>query len=193
MKRVFRRVFQIIFHPAAAWSEIADEMHEGRHNVFAEYLYPLVSYCALICFAAKLLTAHVADSTVPFGELVPQAFLEIVGFFFIFVGGLYVTYFLVRSLLPSDWRGMVPGHPLMVLLSYSLTLIVVLRTVGSIVEVFSFLGFPFQFYTLYIVWEGTKNVLNVPDKSRLTLSVLTALLLILVTTLIARGYGALIQ
>ncbi len=193
MKKVFRRVFQLIFHPATAWDRIAGEMEDGPHNVFADYFYPLVSYCALICFAVKLFSVWVADSTASYGEVIPQAFLEIVGFFFIFVGGFYATLYAMRYLLPQSWQGVWQGYPAGILIAYSMTLLIVLRTVGSMVEIFQFLGFAFQFYTLYIVWEGTKKVLPVPDKIRMTVSVLVTLVMILFTTLIARLYEGFIH
>lgn len=192
MRKVFRRVLQVIFHPARAWEEIAGEAEEGRCNPVAEYLYPLVSCCALLCFAAKLVAARVADGTAPMGEVVPRAFLEIVGFFFVFIVGFYLALFFLHRLFPSSWRSLEQGMPLPVLLSYSMTLLVVLRTMGNIVEVFSFLGFPFQFYTLYIVWEGSKKMLDVPDRGRLIISVLITLVLILFTTLIANFYDRIV-
>lgn len=192
MKKVFQRVLQLILHPAAAWNEIAGEMEEGRYNAIGEYLYPLVSYCALLCFAVKLIAARVADSTAPMGEVIPRVFLEIVGFFFVFIGGLYVSLFFLRLIYRPAKYTFAVGYPMVALLAYSMTLLIVLRTVGNIVEVFSFLGFPFQFYTLYIVWEGSKKMLEIPDKWRLNVSVLTALVLILFTTLIANLYERII-
>ena len=61
---------------------------------------------------------------------------------------------------------------------YALVVVFLLRIVLGILPDFQIIAILLQFYTVYIVWEGSARLLRVTDASRLRFTLMTSVVLI---------------
>lgn len=162
---------QLISSPARAWEEIRVET--DRRKVFTAFVYPLIGLCGLSVFIGSLWTMGWGGPQ-SFQYAMTQCCSVAVSLF----GGYFLAAYLINGLcvrmlfMPNDL-------PLaQQFAGYALVVLFLLKIVLGILPDFWIIALLLQFYTLYVVWEGSTVLMRVPDEYRLRFTVLASVLII---------------
>ena len=123
---------------------------EDRRKVFTTFVYPMIGLCGLSVFIGSLMKM---------GWDGPQSFL---------INGLRVRMFMLDSDIPLAQQ----------FAGYALVVVFMLRIVIGILPDFGIMALLLQFYIVYVVWEGSKKVMQIAEKDRLRFTILSSILLI---------------
>lgn len=176
-KSILQIALRLISSPARAWEEIRLQTEPRR--VFTAFVYPMIGLCGLSVFIGTL---------VDYGWGGPQSFqlamtrccavaVALFGGYFLaaWLINAFCTRFLHRpSDLPGIWQ----------FSGYALVVLFLLRIILGILPDFQIIALLLQFYTLYIVWEGSRALLDIVEADRLRFTLVSTLLLILCPWLI---------
>lgn len=176
-KSILQIALRLISSPARAWEEIRLQTEPRR--VFTAFVYPMIGLCGLSVFIGTL---------VDYGWGGPQSFqlamtrccavaVALFGGYFLaaWLINAFCTRFLHRpSDLPGIWQ----------FSGYALVVLFLLRIILGILPDFQIIALLLQFYTLYIVWEGSRALLDIAEAHRLRFTLVSTLLLILCPWLI---------
>ena len=176
-KSILQIALRLISSPARAWEEIRLQTEPRR--VFTAFVYPMIGLCGLSVFIGTL---------VDYGWGGPQSFqlamtrccavaVALFGGYFLaaWLINAFCTRFLHRpSDLPGIWQ----------FSGYALVVLFLLRIILGILPDFQIIALLLQFYTLYIVWEGSRALLDIVEAHRLRFTLVSTLLLILCPWLI---------
>lgn len=176
-KSILQIALRLISSPARAWEEI--RLQTDPRRVFTAFVYPMIGLCGLSVFIGIL---------VDYGWGGPQSFqlamtrccavaVALFGGYFLaaWLINAFCTRFLHRpSDLPGIWQ----------FSGYSLVVLFLLRIILGILPDFQIIALLLQFYTLYIVWEGSRALLDIAEAHRLRFTLVSTLLLILCPWLI---------
>ncbi|MBQ8225372.1 MAG: YIP1 family protein [Bacteroides sp.] len=176
-KELFQKALQLISSPARAWEEIS--LEEDKRKVFTAFVYPLIGLCALSVFIGSLWTK---------GWDGPQSFQYAMRACCAVAVSLFAGYFLAAYLINALRVHMLGGQTDMALAQqfagYALVVPFLLKMVIGILPDFSIIALLLQFYTVYVVWEGSVALLHVAEKMRLRFTILASLLLVLCPALV---------
>ena len=75
---------------------------------------------------------------------------------------------------------------------YAMAIIFLLQMVLGVLPDFSLLALLLQFYTVYVVWEGSSTLMEVADEERLRFTILSSLFLMLCPPLIQFVFNKLV-
>ena len=176
-KSILQIALRLISSPARAWEEI--RLQTDPRRVFTAFVYPMIGLCGLSVFIGTL---------VDYGWGGPQSFqlamtrccavaVALFGGYFLaaWLINAFCTRFLHRpSDLPGIWQ----------FSGYALVVLFLLRIILGILPDFQIIALLLQFYTLYIVWEGSRALLDIAESHRLRFTLVSTLLLILCPWLI---------
>ena len=176
-KSILQIALRLISSPARAWEEI--RLQTDPRRVFTAFVYPMIGLCGLSVFIGTL---------VDYGWGGPQSFqlamtrccavaVALFGGYFLaaWLINAFCTHFLHRpSDLPGIWQ----------FSGYALVVLFLLRIILGILPDFQIIALLLQFYTLYIVWEGSRALLDIVEADRLRFTLVSTLLLILCPWLI---------
>ena len=176
-KSILQIALRLIPPPARAWEEI--RLQTDPRRVFTAFVYPMIGLCGLSVFIGTL---------VDYGWGGPQSFqlamtrccavaVALFGGYFLaaWLINAFCTRFLHRpSDLPGIWQ----------FSGYALVVLFLLRIILGILPDFQIIALLLQFYTLYIVWEGSRALLDIVEADRLRFTLVSTLLLILCPWLI---------
>ena len=176
-KSILQIALRLISSPARAWEEI--RLQTDPRRVFTAFVYPMIGLCGLSVFIGTL---------VDYGWGGPQSFklaltrccavaVALFGGYFLaaWLINAFCTRFLHRpSDLPGIWQ----------FSGYALVVLFLLRIILGILPDFQIIALLLQFYTLYIVWEGSRALLDIVEADRLRFTLVSTLLLILCPWLI---------
>ena len=176
-KSILQIALRLISSPARAWEEI--RLQTDPRRVFTAFVYPMIGLCGLSVFIGTL---------VDYGWGGPQSFqlamtrccavaVALFGGYFLaaWLINAFCTRFLHRpSDLPGIWQ----------FSGYALVVLFLLRIILGILPDFQIIALLLQFYTLYVVWEGSRVLLDIADAQRLRFTLVSTLLLILCPWLI---------
>ena len=164
-KDLFHIAILLISSPARAWEEIS---LEDRRKVFAAFVYPMIGLCGLSVFIGSLMKM---------GWDGPQSFqccavaVSLFGGYFLaayLINGLRVRMFMLDSDVPLAQQ----------FAGYALVVVFMLKIVIGILPNFGIMALLLQFYIVYVVWEGSKKVMQIEEKYRLRFTILSSILLI---------------
>ena len=176
-KSILQIALRLISSPARAWEGI--RLQTDPRRVFTAFVYPMIGLCGLSVFIGTL---------VDYGWGGPQSFqlamtrccavaVALFGGYFLaaWLINAFCTRFLHRpSDLPGIWQ----------FSGYALVVLFLLRIILGILPDFQIIALLLQFYTLYIVWEGSRALLDIVEADRLRFTLVSTLLLILCPWLI---------
>ena len=176
-KSILQIALRLISSPARAWEEI--RLQTDPRRVFTAFVYPMIGLCGLSVFIGTL---------VDYGWGGPQSFqlamtrccavaVALFGGYFLaaWLINAFCTRFLHRpSDLPGIWQ----------FSGYALVVLFLLRIILGILPDFQIIALLLQFYTLYIVWEGSRALLDIVEADRLRFTLVSTLSLILCPWLI---------
>ena len=170
-KELIHITLRLISSPAQAWEEI--RLEEDRRKVFTAFVYPMIGLCGLSVFIGSLLTMG-WDGPQSFQYAMTRCCAVAVALF----GGYFLAAYLI-NVMGVRWMMMPDQLPLVQQFAgYALVVVFVLRTILGILPDFQIIAMLLQFYTVYIVWEGSARLLRVTDANRLRYTLMTSVVLI---------------
>lgn len=175
-KDLFQRVFSLISSPAKAWEEISFE--EDRRAVMSTFVYPMIAFCGLSVFIGTLIGIGFN------GQSLQIAMTNCCAIFV----ALFAGYFLVVY-LTNQYGMKVLKRPSQLsicqqFIGYSMVVTFVLDIVTGLFPSFLILRLIFQFYVVYIVWEGAGRLMHVEENKRMLYTLCVSLFIIISPMLI---------
>ncbi len=161
----------LLSSPAQAWEEISSE--EGRRNVVVTFVYPMIALCGLSVFIGTFIgnTAGVASFQLAMTRCCAVAVSLFGGYFL----AAYVLNQVGKSMLGRDDE----KEQCQQLVGYSLVVTFVLDIIGGLFSV-AILQWILQFYTVMVVYEGARTLMQV-DEGKLTRYTLLASLAVMLS------------
>ncbi len=170
-KELIHITLRLISSPAQAWEEI--RLEEDRRKVFTAFVYPMIGLCGLSVFIGSLLTMGWGGPQ-SFQYAMTRCCAVAVALF----GGYFLAAYLI-NVMGVRWLRMPDRLPLVQQFAgYALVVVFLLRIVLGILPDFQIIAILLQFYTVYIVWEGSARLLRVTDANRLRFTLMTSVVLI---------------
>ncbi len=170
-KELIHITLRLISSPAQAWEEI--RLEEDRRKVFTAFVYPMIGLCGLSVFIGSLLTMGWGGPQ-SFQYAMTRCCAVAVALF----GGYFLAAYLI-NVMGVRWMRIPDQLPLVQQFAgYALVVVFLLRIVLGILPDFQIIAILLQFYTVYIVWEGSARLLRVANASRLRFTLMTSVVLI---------------
>ena len=174
-KELFNRAVLLLSSPAKAWGEIASEC--DRKKVMGEFVYPMIGLCGLSVFIGTFIgnTAGVSAFQI--------AMTRCCATFVSLFGGFFLASYLV-NLLGKNTLGRGDEQELnQQFVGYAMVVTFALNIIGGLFSV-SLLQWIFQFYTIFVVYEGARTLMGVEEKSLTRYSLMASVIIILCPSLI---------
>ena len=171
-KELFNRLIQILSTPAKAWENISEE--ENAESVQTSYVYPMIALCGITLFIGLLFGNGVKVFDLQ------NAITQCCGLFISLFGGFFLSAYLIQ-MLGNHW---LPDHPentkenTQKLVGYSMTVIFVLDFFDALFPTFSILRWILQFYLIFIVWEGGKVMMKIPEDKLLSYTLASSVIIL---------------
>ncbi len=170
-KALFHIAKLLISSPTRAWEEIS---LEDRRRVFTLFVYPMIGLCGL---------SFLIGSLIAVGWSGPQSFQYAMTRCCAVAVSLFGGYFLAAYLINAVWTRFFSGPGNLPLAQqfagYAMVVLFLIKIVVGVWPDFNVLALLVQFYTLYVVWVGSRALLKIDDKSRLQFTVVASVLLLL--------------
>lgn len=169
-KELFNRIVLFISSPAKAWVDVAKEA--DRKKVLGEFVYPLIGLCGLSVFIGTFIgnTAGASAFQIAMTRCC-ATFVSLFGGFFL---SSYLTGLLGEKMLEREDETDLNRQ----FVGYGMVVIFVLNIISGLFSI-SILHWILQFYTVFVVYEGARSLMNV-DERNLTRYTLCASVIIMV-------------
>ena len=175
-KNLFNIVLSLISSPAKAWEEIN---LEDRRKVFTAFVYPMIGLCGLSFFIGSLFTNGWSGPE-SFQIAMTRCCAVAVALF----GGYFLAAYAINELRVRLFEGNSDMQLAQQFAGYALVVTFVVWTINGLMPDFSIVGWIFQFYIVYVVWEGVPVLLKIDEKRRFKFTILSSLLLLICPILI---------
>ena len=176
-KDLFKTVISLISSPAKAWEEI--NLEEDKRKVFMAFVYPMIGLCGLSYLIGSLITN---------GWSGPESFQIAMTDCCVVAVALFGGYFLAAygiNELRVRLCGFDNDMPLAQQFSgYALVVTFIIWIMNGVMPDFAIIGWIFQFYIVYVVWEGAPIIMKIQENRRFQFTILSSLLLLLCPVLI---------
>ena len=170
-KNLLHITLLLISSPARAWEEI--RLQGDRRQVFTAFVYPMIGLCGLSVFIGALWTN---------GWGGPQSFqyamTECCSVAVSLFGGYFLSAWLMDKLRVRLLRAQADLPRMWQFAGYGMVVFFLLKIVLGILPEFQIIALVAQFYTLYVVWEGSRVLLEADDSRRLSFTLLAFVLLV---------------
>lgn len=162
-------------------------MQEDKRKVFMTFVYPMIGLCGLSVFIGSLLTNGWAG---------PQSFqiamTSCCGVAVALFGGYFLAAYAINACNVRIF-GKPADIPLVQhFAGYALVVPFLLQIVTGVLPDFKIIAWLFQFYIVYVVWEGAPIIMDVEEKIRLKFTLFSSALLILCPAVIQIVFNKLI-
>lgn len=181
-KELFNRTLLLLSAPAKAWAEIVCE--DNRKKVMSEFVYPMIGLCGLSVFIGTFI-GNVAGISA-FHIAMTRCCATFVSLF----GGFFLASYLT-NLLGKNTLGREDDKELnQQFVGYAMVVIFVLNIISGLFTV-SLLRWIFQFYTVFVVYEGAKTLMGVDEKNLTRYSLIVSVIIMVCPSLIATVFDKL--
>ena len=175
-KNLFEKTIQLLSSPAKAWTEIEGEQKSDK--VMSEFVYPMIGFCGLSVFVGIFIgnTAGVSAFQI--------AMTRCCATFVSLFGGFFLAAYLV-NLLGKHLLGR--GDELeqnQRFVGYAMVVTFVLNIVSGLFSI-SILHWIFQFYTVFVAYEGARVLMKVDEKDLTRYSLIASVIIIVCPGVIA--------
>lgn len=181
-KELFDRVLLLLSSPAKAWVDIAAE--DDRKKVMSEFVYPMIGLCGLSVFIGTFIgnTAGTSAFQVAMTRCC-ATFVSLFGGFFL---ASYLTNLWGKNSLGRDDEKELNQQ----FVGYAMVVTFVLNIISGLFTI-SLLHWIFQFYTIFVVYEGARTLMGVDRKELTRYSLITSVIVIVCPSLIATVFDKL--
>lgn len=170
-KNLLHITLLLISSPARAWEEI--RLQGDRRQVFTAFVYPMIGLCGLSVFIGALWTNGWGGPQ-SFQYAMTECCSVVVSLF----GGYFLSAWLMDKLRVRLLRAQADLPRMWQFAGYGMVVFFLLKIVLGILPEFQIIALVAQFYTLYVVWEGSRVLLEADDSRRLSFTLLAFVLLV---------------
>ena len=180
-KELFNRVAMLISSPAKAWDEIACE--EDKKKLLGAFVYPMIGFCGLFVFVGFFICNTSGSAAFYSAARCCAIFVSL-------FGGFFLASYLV-DLLGQKWLGRAENQGLnQQFVGYSMVVIFVLNIISGLFSI-SILHWILQFYTVFVVYEGARLLLDVEEKQLTRFALVASLVIVASPELISMIFNKL--
>lgn len=159
----------LISSPAKAWEEIN---LEDRRKVFTAFVYPMIGLCGLSFFLGSIFDTGL--TAIGFQRAMTQCCAVFVGLF----GGYFLASYAVNKLAVTMFGQEDNIQLVQQFVGYAMVVTFVLDIIVGVIPSFFILRWIFQFYVVFVVWEGAGKLIQIEEKMRMSYTVMASLLII---------------
>ena len=170
-KSLFHTALLLISSPARAWEEI--RLEEDRRTVFTAFVYPMIGLCGLSVFIGSLLLKGWSGPE-SFQYAMTQCCAVAVSLF----GGYFLAAYLINALRVRLFMQDDDINLTRQFAGYAMVVPFLLQIIIGVLPDFNIIAMLLQFYIVYVVWEGSRSLVEVEEKDRLRFPVISSILLI---------------
>ena len=170
-KSLFHTALLLISSPARAWEEI--RLEEVRRTVFTAFVYPMIGLCGLSVFIGSLLLKGWSGPE-SFQYAMTQCCAVAVSLF----GGYFLAAYLINALRVRLFMQDDDINLTRQFAGYAMVVPFLLQIIIGVLPDFNIIAMLLQFYIVYVVWEGSRSLMEVEEKDRLRFTVISSILLI---------------
>ena len=170
-KSLFHTALLLISSPARAWEEI--RLEEDRRTVFTAFVYPMIGLCGLSVFIGSLLLKGWSGPE-SFQYAMTQCCAVAVSLF----GGYFLAAYLINALRVRLFMLDDDINLTRQFAGYAMVVPFLLQIIIGVLPDFNIIAMLLQFYIVYVVWEGSRSLMEVEEKDRLRFTVISSILLI---------------
>lgn len=170
-KSLFHTALLLISSPARAWEEI--RLEEDRRTVFTAFVYPMIGLCGLSAFIGSLLLKGWSGPE-SFQYAMTQCCAVAVSLF----GGYFLAAYLINALRVRLFMQDDDINLTRQFAGYAMVVPFLLQIIIGVLPDFNIIAMLLQFYIVYVVWEGSRSLMEVEEKDRLRFTVISSILLI---------------
>lgn len=161
----------LISSPAKAWEEICQRI--DIREVSFEYVYPMIGFAALSSFIGAV-WEHGWSNAEDYQYAMMQCAAVVVSLF----GAYFLSAYLINQvrikklaqrddmLLSQQFTG------------YSMTVVFLLQILTGLLPDLGIISVLLQFYTIYLVWEGTGKLLDIEEEKRTAFTVIASAIIL---------------
>ena len=183
-KELFHRALLLISSPAPAWEEI--RLEEDKRKVFTAFVYPMIGLCGLSVFLGSLFSRGWGGP-----ESVRYAMTQCCAIAVALFGGYFMAANLIHHYASRMLNLAVEKNQILQLAGYSMVVIFCLRILLALMPDFYIIALLLQFYTVYIVWEGSDRLIGISNEKRLNFTLVTSITLLVAPSLIEAVFNKL--
>lgn len=175
-KELFKKVFLLISSPAKAWEEIS--LEQDRRAVMSTFVYPMIAFCGLAVFVGTLIGIGFS------GPALQIAMTNCCAAFVALFGGFFLVAYLTNQYGMKVLKRPSEQTLCYQFVGYGMVVTFVLYVITGLFPSFLFLQLIFQFYVVYVVWEGAARLMHVDESKRLPYTLSVSFFIILAPMLI---------
>ena len=168
-KSLFHTALLLISSPARAWEEI--RLEEDRRTVFTAFVYPMIGLCGLSVFIGSLLLKGWSGPE-SFQYAMTQCCAVAVSLF----GGYFLAAYLINALRVRLFMQDDDINLTRQFAGYAMVVPFLLQIIIGVLPDFNIIAMLLQFYIVYVVWEGSRSLMEVEEKDRLRFTVISSIL-----------------
>ena len=169
-KSLFHTALLLISSPARAWEEI--RLEEDRRTVFTAFVYPMIGLCGLSVFIGSLLLKGWSGPE-SFQYAMTQCCAVAVSLF----GGYFLAAYLINALRVRLFMQDDDINLTRQFAGYAMVVPFLLQIIIGVLPDFNIIAMLLQFYIVYVVWEGSRSLMEVEEKDRLRFTVISSILI----------------
>lgn len=176
-KDIFLTIFSLITSPGATWQKLS-EREEDHHSFLNRFMYPLIGLTALAAFVGFFFGRKHFDLQLAIKETTTVLVTSFVGFF--------IAAFLLDEVLQRFFNKAKAPKLSQRFTGYVFSISLVVYIIMDLLPDFSFLRFA-PLYTIYVIWEGAKNYMDIPENKRVAFVVAASLILFISPAVIEKA------
>lgn len=185
IKKLFTRLWRLIFQPASEWERISVEMSET--DVARSFVFPLIVVCGLVMMLGSLFRGEWSE-----GNFFPSMLTVVVRLL-----ALLITFFFVSwSVNQLRMRYLHQDDNLLLsttLTGFSMSLSFALALFTALFPELILFKWILQFYIVYIVWNGVRTLMKVEENKQMTFTFLVSALLLVVPIIVNFVFDKLVK
>lgn len=174
-KNLFKKVLLLISSPAKAWEEIS--LEEDRRRGLATFVYPMIGLCGMAVFANVFIYNFASEDFTP-NQLFQLAMTKCCAVFVAFFAGFFLAAKIVSKMARSLFRVDCDMPKAEQLVGYAMAVPFILKILVELVPPFYILKLIFQFYIIYVIWEGARVLLKMNENKSSWFSIFSSLVII---------------
>ncbi len=182
-KELLNKTLRILSSPEKIWIEINEE---EEIEVLRSFVYPMMSLCGL-----ALLIGMIFDYGWSNISLV-NALTTCCSLLVSLLGGFFLSSYLANIL--GHRIGGRPANDMVnckKMVGYSMSVIFILEIFNGLFPSFIILRWILQFYTVYLVWEGAKHLMKIPENNLLTYTLINSAIILISPVLVGNLFNSL--
>jgi len=154
-------------------------LEEDKQKVIVTFVYPMIGLCGLSVFIGVLLSNGWSGPQ-SFQYAMTRCCAVAVSLF----GGYYLASYLIAEISERMFGLEIDRLQIQRFAGYAMVILFILQIVIGVLPDFKVVSLLLQFYTAFVVWEGSEKMLLIPEKERFRFTIFSTLVLLLCPTII---------